>query len=99
MKGYWHDYLRKESEGLRPLASPLRASKCMLLPPILLLRAEHEILWGEISQIGQNLAIAGHEVGGVQSKGCIHGIFAKGVRSYGVHSPQNAVNIIKKHCK
>ena len=41
-----------------------RASKRMLrgLPPTLLLRAEHEILWDEVSQMGQNLANAGQEV-------------------------------------
>eukprot|EP00904_Undaria_pinnatifida_P003049 jgi/Undpi1/12745/HiC_scaffold_6.g02413.m1 len=101
MKGYWDNYLRKKSDGLRPLASPLRASKRMLhgLPPILLLRAEHEILWDEISQMGQNLANAGQEVEEFQSKGCIHGTFAKGVGSCGVDSLQNAADFIKKHCK
>ena len=32
------------------------------LPPTLLLRAEHEILWDEISQMGQNLVNAGQKV-------------------------------------
>ena len=65
MKGYWDWYLRKDKDGRNPLASPLRAKKWLLkgLPPVLLMRAEHEILWDEISEMGRNLAEAGQEVG------------------------------------
>lgn len=64
MKGYWDWYLRKDKDGRNPLASPLRAKKRLLkgLPPVLLMRAEHEILWDEISEMGRNLAEAGQEV-------------------------------------
>lgn len=34
------------------------------LPPVQLMRAEHEILWDEISEMGRNLADAGVEVSG-----------------------------------
>lgn len=63
MKGYWDWYLRKDKDGRNPLASPLRAKKWLLkgLPPVLLMRAEHEILWDEISEMGRNLAEAGQE--------------------------------------
>ncbi|CAM9401485.1 unnamed protein product [Laminaria digitata] len=100
MKGYWDNYLRKKSDGLRPLASPIRAPKRMLrgLPPTLLLRAEHEILWDEISQMGRNLANAGQKVEEIQSQGCMHGVFAKGAGSCGMESLRNAADFIKKHC-
>lgn len=64
MKGYWDWYLKKDKDGQHPLASPLRAKKRLLkgLPPVLLMRAEHEILWDEISEMGRNLAEAGQEV-------------------------------------
>ena len=32
------------------------------LPPVLLIRAEHEILWDEILDFGRNIAEVGHEV-------------------------------------
>lgn len=42
------------------LRAPNRMLKC--LPPVMLIRAEHEILWDEISEMGRNLADAGQEV-------------------------------------
>lgn len=64
MKSYWDWYLRKDKDGRSPLASPLRAKRRLLkgLPPVLLMRAEHEILWDEISEMGRNLVEAGQEV-------------------------------------
>lgn len=32
------------------------------LPPVLLMRAEHEVLWDEIFEMGRNIADAGREV-------------------------------------
>lgn len=41
-----------------------RAKKWLLkgLPPVLLMRAEHEVLWDEISEMGRIIAGAGQEV-------------------------------------
>lgn len=41
-----------------------RAKKNLLkgLPPVMLMRAEHEVLWDEISEMGRTIAGAGQEV-------------------------------------
>lgn len=100
MKGYWDGYLRNDKDGRHPLASPLRAKKRLLrgLPPVLLMRAEHEILWDEISEMGRNLEEAGGEVVEVQAKSCIHGMFAKGFGACGADSLRHAVDFLDEHC-
>ncbi|CAM9152080.1 unnamed protein product [Ascophyllum nodosum] len=100
MKGFWDLYLNREDQGRDPLASPLRASKGMLrgLPPVLLIRAEHEILWDEILDFGRNIAEVGHEVEEFHSKACIHGMFAKGRGSCGKFSLERAASFLKERC-
>ncbi|CAM9257882.1 unnamed protein product [Pylaiella littoralis] len=100
MKGYWDWYLRTEKDGRHPMASPLRAKKRLLksLPPVLLQRAEHEVLWDEIFEMGRNLADAGQEVLEIQEKSCIHGLFAKRGGACGETSLQHAVDFLDKHC-
>jgi acetyl esterase len=76
MKWFWGHYLRDESDGAKPYASPLRADSFSNLPPALVITAEFDPLHDEGVAYAEKLRQAGTKVIHSDYKGMIHGFFS-----------------------
>jgi acetyl esterase len=73
---YWGHYLAETSDGLDPLASPLRAEKLDGLPPALVITAEFDPLRDQGEEYAHRLAASGVPVESARYDGMVHGFFA-----------------------
>ncbi len=75
MVWFWNHYLRDESDGANPYASPLRAASLAGLPPAQIVTAEFDPLRDEGEAYAARLGAAGVKVTARRYDGMIHGFF------------------------
>lgn len=72
---YWDNYLAQPSDGLNPLASPLRAPSLEGLPPALVITAEYDPLRDQAEQYATRMSASGVDTVLSRYDGMIHGFF------------------------
>lgn len=78
MRWFWSHYLKNESDGSNPYASPLRAENLRGLPPATLITAEIDPLRSEGQAYAQRLRAAGVPVKASNYNGVTHEFFGAG---------------------
>ena len=73
MRWFWQHYVRTQSEGFEPYASPLRADTIADLPPALVITAEHDPLRDEGELYADRLERGGVTTQLTRYDGVIHG--------------------------
>ena len=73
MRWFWQHYVRTQSEGFEPYASPLRADTVADLPPALVITAEHDALRDEGELYADRLERGGVTTQLTRYDGVIHG--------------------------
>ena len=78
MEWFWNHYLADPDQGSDPLASPLRASSLLGLPPATVITAEFDSLRDEGEAYAARLGEAGVKTGLTRYDGVFHGFFGMG---------------------
>lgn len=78
MMWFWSNYLKNESDGSNPYASPLRAENLRGLPPATVITAEIDPLRSEGQGYAQRLREAGSPVRATNYNGVNHEFFGTG---------------------
>ena len=76
MEWFWGHYLKSESDGNNPYASPLRAKDLKNLPPAHIVTASHDPLRDEGEAYAEALKKAGNKVKLKRYGGVVHGFFS-----------------------
>ncbi|WP_028782282.1 alpha/beta hydrolase [Thalassobacillus devorans] len=97
MEWFWDHYLRTESDGKHPYASPLLAENLNGLPPALVVTAEYDPLRDEGQAYARRLNEAGVAVEAKCYEGMIHGFFwMPGVLEQGKQCIDQASSALKR---
>jgi acetyl esterase len=95
MAWFWNQYLEKVGDGIRSLASPLRAATLAGLPPAIVITAEFDPLRDEIDAYAERLRADGVTVELVRYDSQIHGFFGNAMIDDGVSALDHLSAVLK----